>query len=53
MDCFDRATESPNNLEVNWGKGNKFHLENLTLALCTDEPNISEAPSVAGFDTYL
>jgi sugar lactone lactonase YvrE len=45
-------TKSPNNLEVNWGKGNKFHLESLTSAACSDDPSISEGQPVAGFDTY-
>ena len=45
--------DKPNNLEVNWGKGNKFHLENLTLAACSNADNIDEAPPVAGFDTYV
>jgi hypothetical protein len=43
----------PNNLEVNWGKGNKFHMEGLDWALCRDDPDIDEAPPVAGFDTYI
>jgi hypothetical protein len=43
----------PNNLEVNWGKGNKFHLEGLTRATCSDDPGIDESPPVAGFDTYV
>ena len=38
------ATDGPNSLEVNWGKGNKFHLETLTSASCS--------PPGAGFDTY-
>jgi len=42
----------PNNLEVNWGKGNKFHLENLTSAVCVDDPLLNEEQPVAGFDTY-
>jgi hypothetical protein len=45
--------QGPNNLEVNWGKGNKFHLETLTSAACMDDPNIVESPPVAGFDTYI
>lgn len=47
------ASQGPNNLQVNWGKGNKFHLETLTSASCSDDPNIDEAPPVAGFDTYV
>jgi hypothetical protein len=46
------ASQGPNNLQVNWGKGNKFHLESLTSANCSDNSNIDEAPPVAGFDTY-
>lgn len=42
----------PNNLQVNWGKGNKFHLESLDMATCSDSPNIDEAPPVAGFDNF-
>lgn len=45
-------TKGPNNLEVNWGKGNAFHLENLTAASCTDDPSIGPNPPTAGFDTY-
>ena len=47
----DPAAE-PNNLQVNWGKGNSFHLESTTSASCSDDPGIEEAPPVAGFDTY-
>lgn len=43
----------PNNLEVNWGKNNKFQLENLTGAICSDSPVINEGQPVAGFDTYV
>ena len=46
------ATADPNRLEVNWGKGNKFHLESLTSAICSDDPAIVPNPPVAGFDTY-
>lgn len=45
------ASKLPNNLEVNWGK-NKFHLEKLTSAVCSDDPSITPNPPVAGFDTY-
>ena len=44
--------ETPNNLEVNWGKGNKFHLEKLTYASCVDDPKIEPNLPAAGFDTY-
>lgn len=42
----------PDKLQVNWDKGKKFHLEELTEAACTDDPNIDEGKPVAGFDTY-
>ncbi len=45
-------TQSPNNLEVNWGKGNKFHLETLDSVICSDDPKIVPNPPGAGFDTY-
>jgi hypothetical protein len=46
------ASEKPNNLQVNWDRGNKFHLESLTSASCTDDPTISPNPPDANFDTY-
>jgi len=45
-------TNGSENLEINWGKGNKFHLSSLTSASCTDDPNITQAPPAATFDTY-
>lgn len=46
------VADLPNRLEVNWGKGNKFHLESLTSALCSNNPSLDEQQPVAGFDTY-
>ena len=43
----------PNNLQINWGKGNKFHLTSLDSATCSDDPNQSEKKPVAGFDTFV
>ncbi|MDA1315109.1 MAG: hypothetical protein O2968_17395 [Acidobacteria bacterium] len=40
----------PNNLEVNW-PGHRFHMELLTEAICTDDPEKDEQNPVAGFDT--
>jgi len=45
-------TQSPNNLEVNWGKGNKFHLDTLSAASCSDDPNITPNPPAAGLNNY-
>lgn len=42
----------PNNLEVNWA-GNRFHLEGLDQASCSDNPNYDEGQPIAGFDTYV
>lgn len=47
------ASQLPNNLEVNWDKGNKFHLDTLTAAGCFDDPSITPNPPAAGFDTYV
>ena len=46
------SADVPNRLEVNWGKGNKFHLETLTSAVCENNPALDEEQPVAGFDTY-
>jgi hypothetical protein len=40
----------PNNLEINWGGGNNFHLTTLTTAVCSDSDLIQQPPS-APFDT--
>lgn len=45
-------SDKSNNLQVNWGKGNKFHLENLTSAILSDNPAIMPNPPNASFDTY-
>lgn len=47
------APAVPNNLEVNWGGGENFHLTELETAVCTNEPNIEESPPEAGFDTMV
>jgi choice-of-anchor C domain-containing protein len=44
-------TTMPNRLEVNWG-GNRFHMEQLNSATCSDSTTIDEGQPVAGFDTY-
>ena len=41
----------PNNLQVNW-KGNKFHLESLSSASCSDDPSIDPGKPFAKFDTH-
>jgi hypothetical protein len=42
----------PNNIEVNW-PDNKFHMSELTSAVCTDSPAIGQAPpKSAPFDTF-
>ena len=46
------VVDGPNRLEVNWGKGNKFHLESLTLSACSDDPAIKAGKPDASFDTY-
>jgi len=38
-------------LEVNWGKGNRFHLDSLTTAACSDDAAIAAAPPKSAFDT--
>ena len=43
---------SPNNLEVNW-EGNRFHLESLSTATCTDDPTEDQLPRHAPIDTLV
>lgn len=45
------ANKKHSELEVEWGK-NKFHLEDLTSASCTDDAAINPEKPSAGFDTY-
>ena len=47
------AAVDPNNLQVNWNKGEKFHMESLDSAVCSDDGSIDEGNPVAGFDTYV
>jgi hypothetical protein len=43
---------NPNNIEVNW-PGNRFHMTELTSAVCTDSPAVGQAPpKSAPFDTF-
>lgn len=46
------ASHGPNNLEVNWGGGNHFHLDTLTAASCYDT-GVPPNPPNAPFDTYF
>lgn len=41
----------PNNVQINWGKGNRFKLDTLTSAKCSDTPGIGEEKPIAGLDT--
>jgi hypothetical protein len=42
----------PNNLEINWGGGNNFHLEQLLFGVCSTDAGFSPNPPNAGFTTY-
>jgi hypothetical protein len=46
------VNQAPNNLQINWGKGNRFNLDSLTTAACSDDPGIEPNPPAAGFDTF-
>jgi len=47
------ATQNPQRLEVNWA-GNRFHLEQLTTAFCSNskDPSIDAGQPSAAFNTY-
>ena len=40
----------PNNIQVNW-KGNRFHMSDLTGAVCLETP-VDQLPRSAPFDTF-
>jgi hypothetical protein len=44
---------TPNNLEINWGKGNHFHLETLSESACLSDPSLSSNPPEAGFNRLI
>jgi hypothetical protein len=46
------SNEGPNNLQVNWDRGERFHLEELTSAICFEDPAIDASPPDAPFNTY-
>ena len=43
----------PNNLEINWNKGDNFKMSALTSVLCYDDPAIGPTPPGAAFDTMI
>jgi len=46
--------ELSNNLQVNWGRRNRFHMtEHLTTVSCHDDPLIDEFPPDAPVDTLI
>jgi hypothetical protein len=45
------AAYTPQRLEINWD-GNRFHLEQLNSAFCSDNPSIDAGQPYAGFNTY-
>ena len=42
-----------NTFEVNWGSGNRFHLDTLTSVFCFIAPNINAGHPAAPFNTYV
>lgn len=57
-DRNDGTIPVPNNIEINWGIGNRFHLTQLTSVDCQDiQPGAPENPppgnAAAGFDTIV
>jgi hypothetical protein len=47
------VNDVPNTLEINWDKGNNFHLETLTSAFCFTDPKINSGHPAAPFNTYI
>jgi hypothetical protein len=47
------ASDEPNNIQINWDGGEKFHLESLAFAGCEDQATIDPMPPNADFDTIV
>jgi hypothetical protein len=47
------VADVPNNLEINRGPGNRFHLETLVSTSCYTDPNINAGHPAAPFNTYV
>lgn len=45
-------TAESNNLEINWGKNNRFHLTNLTEVALTNDSNINAGNPSVTFNTF-
>ena len=43
--------DGADSLQVNWGRGERFHLAEVTSESCSDNPEIAPDPPAAGFDT--
>lgn len=46
------TSTTPDNLQINWSKGQRFHLSTLTSASCTNDPSFSAGSPTAPFNTY-
>lgn len=51
--CMPGQKKGQDVLQVNWEEGNRFHLETMMSASCSDDPTITPDPPAAGFDTYI
>lgn len=47
------ASDPRQNLEINWGNGQKFHLESVTSVVCYDNPLIDPQNPAAPIDTLV
>lgn len=47
------STQVPQSLEINFDSGHQFHLDQLTMAYCYNNPNIHASPGAIGeMNTY-
>jgi hypothetical protein len=47
------VTDHRQNLEVNWGQGQNFHLETVTAVTCFDDPRFESGPPKAPINTLV
>src|SRR5690348_14360359 len=50
LDCM--AVNNPQRLQVNWS-GNRFHLDQLLSANCSNNPTLNPGQPAAAFNTYV
>ena len=51
--CFGDESASSNSIQVNWGRGSRFRLDDVGSSLCYDDPTIDAGMPVAASNTFI